>query len=98
MHLPHIDNIEAKVGAAVTWFSYQLVIPHETLLLKLNPLLGGIIHALISLLLPLASFILINVYKELLKDKESWVFKTQCKVVKFFSFKWVVKLFTKKQE
>lgn len=97
LHLNISSNQEALFGGVCSYLWYQINIPMEaSMMLEINPVVGSLWHALISLVLPLGSFVLINVYKELLKDKCSWVSKAQESIVKAFSFKWFVKLFKPK--
>jgi hypothetical protein len=94
-------NPEALLGGIFSWLWLQINIPNYSHListLNINTTIAGIGHLLVSLLIPLGSYILINVYKELLKDESSWVFKTQRKFVFIFGFKWVKITFLKKNK
>lgn len=91
-----IDNVNYLICKFSEWIVsvssfvlYQIGIPIEAHALVINPYLASAIHGLISMMVPVGSYFIIHISKELLKDPESWLSITFNKSVYVASFKWL---------
>jgi hypothetical protein len=79
------------IVAGFSFVIFQIGIPIEVKLLVINPYLASFFHGLVSMLVPVGSYFIIHISKELLKDPESWLTIAFRKSVYLASFKWLKK-------
>lgn len=91
--LEYINHLICKFSEWIVSVSsfvlYQIGIPLEVHVLVINPYLASAIHGLISMIIPVGSYWLIHISKELRKDPESWLSIAFNKSVYVASFKWL---------
>lgn len=91
--LDHINILICRfsewIVAGVSYVFYQAGIPFEMNILLINPYLASFFHGLVSMMVPVGSYFIIHISKELLKDKESWMSIAFTNAVYVSSFKWL---------
>lgn len=89
----HINYLICKfsewIVSVSSFILFQLGIPLEAHALAINPYLASFLHGIVSMMVPVGSYFIIHISKELLKDPESWLSIAFAKSVYIASFKWL---------
>lgn len=86
-----ICKVSEWIGAAFSYILFQLGIPLELHALDIGAEMVSVLHGFVSMMVPVGTYFIIHISKELMKDKTSWLSVSLAKAVYVSSFKWLKK-------